>query len=411
MSIKKLYFIKSHKKTKYNKKQYNKLFIIKICFIIILILYNIFKFLFNIKFFFNNIIFIISYLNKQIEYYNIQKLLLLYNNNKEIIKKYERINIPKISIISPIYNSEKYILRFMKSIRNQNFIDIEIILVDDCSFDNSVSKIEKYAIEDERIILIKNKRNKGTFVTRNIGVLFSKGKYIILPDPDDCLSKNMLKAIYSIAEKSNYEVIRFNSFLTSKREIVYHQFLKKLENKKVFQPELSTYIFYGFNELLIIDCYLSNKFFRKEVFIKALNYLPKKYLNMYNIYQEDQLMNYIIYRIAKSYFFFKKIGYYYIKNFESITSNKLFGKSELIIKCRLLFLNIVYENSKHTKYEKDMTNHLLSILIQFSNAKQMVKNIRQKEIMIYFYNLINKFLECKFINKENKYILKTIKNL
>jgi cellulose synthase/poly-beta-1,6-N-acetylglucosamine synthase-like glycosyltransferase len=134
--------------------------------------------LFNIKFFFNNIIFIISYLNKQIEYYNIQKLLLLYNNNKEIIKKYERINIPKISIISPIYNSEKYILRFMKSIRNQNFIDIEIILVDDCSIDNSVSKIEKYAIEDERIILIKNKRNKGTFVTRNIGVLFSKGKYI-----------------------------------------------------------------------------------------------------------------------------------------------------------------------------------------------------------------------------------------
>ena len=127
MSIKKLYFIKSHKKTKYNKKQY-KLFIIKICFIIILILYNIFKFLFNIKFFFNNIIFIISYLNKQIEYYNIQKLLLLYNNNKEIIKKYERINIPKISIISPIYNSEKYILRFMKSIRNQNFIDIEILL-------------------------------------------------------------------------------------------------------------------------------------------------------------------------------------------------------------------------------------------------------------------------------------------
>ena len=129
MSIKKLYFIKSHKKTKYNKKQYNKLFIIKICFIIILILYNIFKFLFNIKFFFNNIIFIISYLNKQIEYYNIQKLLLLYNNNKEIIKKYERINIPKISIISPIYNSEKYILRFMKSIRNQNFIDIEILFL------------------------------------------------------------------------------------------------------------------------------------------------------------------------------------------------------------------------------------------------------------------------------------------
>ena len=57
-----------------------------------------------------------------------------------------------------------------------------------------------------------------------------------------------------------------------------------------------------------------------------------------------------------------------------------------------------------------MTNHLLSILFLFSNPEQMIKNIRQKEIMIYFYNLINKFLDCKFINNENKYILNTIKN-
>jgi hypothetical protein len=84
-------------------------------------------------------------------------------------------------------------------------------------------------------------------------------------------------------------VIRFNSFLTATKKKAYHPFLKKLENRKVFQPELSTYIYYGFNELLITDASLSNKFFRKEVFIKALNYLPKKYINMYNIFLEDSL--------------------------------------------------------------------------------------------------------------------------
>jgi hypothetical protein len=119
-------------------------------------------------------------------------------------------------------------------------------------------------------------------------------------------------------------------------------------------------------------------------------------------------MIYIILRIAKSYFFFKKIGYYYIKNFESIT-NTLFDKSELILKCRLLHLNIVYENSKHTKYEKDMSNYLLSNLIQFLSRKQKVENIKQKDIMQYFFNLINKFIDSKFINKENKYILKKYK--
>ena len=129
---------------------------------------------------------------------------------------------------------------------------------------------------------------------------------------------------------------------------------------------------------------------------------------MYNIFGEDSLMNYIILRIAKSFFFLKKIGYYYIKNFESITNN-LFDKSELILKCRLLHLNIVYENSKHTKYEKDMSNLVLSNLIQFLSRKQTVKKIKQKDIMQYFFNLINKFIDSKFINKENKYILKNYK--
>ena len=110
---------------------------------------------------------------------NIEKLILLYkNSNSKKIKKFKKCNIPKISVISPIYNSEKYILRFLRSIQNQNFLEIEIILVDDCSNDNSVFLIEKYIKEDERIILIKNKINKGTFITRNLGVLFSKSKYI-----------------------------------------------------------------------------------------------------------------------------------------------------------------------------------------------------------------------------------------
>ena len=80
-----------------------------------------------------------------------------------------------------------------------------------------------------------------------------------------------------------------------------------------------------------------------------------------------------------------------------------------MIKCRLLQLNIVYENSKHTKYEKDMPNFLLSQLIGTLNKKQIFKNIKQKEIMKYFYYVINKFLDCKFINNENKYILKEYK--
>ena len=81
--------------------------------------------------------------------------------NKKKIKSHQE---PKISIISPIYNRAQFILRFLRSIQNQFFDDIEIILVDDFSTDNSVKLIEKYQKEDERIILLKHNKNKGTFI-------------------------------------------------------------------------------------------------------------------------------------------------------------------------------------------------------------------------------------------------------
>ena len=84
--------------------------------------------------------------------------------------------IPKISIISPIYNRGKYILRFLRSIQNQYFDNIEIIFVDDFSSDNSVELIKNYQFEDERIILIEHNKNKGTLISRNDGALISKGE-------------------------------------------------------------------------------------------------------------------------------------------------------------------------------------------------------------------------------------------
>lgn len=58
-------------------------------------------------------------------------------------------------------------------------------MIDDCSKDNSIRIVESYKNKDNRIRLIKNKQNKGTFISRNIGIIYSKGKYLIVPDPDD----------------------------------------------------------------------------------------------------------------------------------------------------------------------------------------------------------------------------------
>ena len=199
-------------------------------------------------------------------YFEFQKLenYLQLCNNMNIakinnIKKYKEINNPEISIISPIFNRERYLRRFLNSIHSQSFYSIEIVLIDDCSKDNSVKYIKDHSKNDNRIKIITNKKNKGTFINRNIAVLFSKGKYIIFPDPDDILYKKVLNFCYKFAEKYNYEMIRFNLYM-GKKDISFGNIIKEMKNRPIYQPELSTYSFYGNNELQIIDLCLINKF-------------------------------------------------------------------------------------------------------------------------------------------------------
>jgi len=142
--------------------------------------------------------------------YNLKLFLNFCSNPNTKIRNFKIRRNPKISIISPIYNNEKFLMKFLKNLQYQNLKDIEIILVDDFSKDNSTKIIKQFQRKDKRIFLIKNRKNKGTFIARNIGVLFSKGKYINIPDSDDILSKDILKNSYRLAKRFNYDIIRFN---------------------------------------------------------------------------------------------------------------------------------------------------------------------------------------------------------
>ena len=226
-----------------------------------------------------------SFIDYQKEYRNIE-YFLKFSYNKKFNKKKKNYE-PKISVISPLFNSERYILRFLKNIQFQNFKNIEIILIDDNSRDKTKKIIEEYQKEDERIILLKNKNNKGTFICRNLGVSFSKGKYIIIPDPDDIISRNILVICYKYAEKFNYEIILFNRYIGNNR-VVFNKFYIKNEKKPIYQPELSTYIFYENNQLRIIDYFITNKLIKKEIFMKALNSLNNYYFKFILNFQKIQ---------------------------------------------------------------------------------------------------------------------------
>ena len=87
--------------------------------------------------------------------------------------------------------------------------DIEILLVDDCSSDNSIEIIKQLQKEDSRIKLIKNKNTIGTLYTRSIGALNAKGKYIMPLDNDDLFINDIFIKCYEEAEKNNLDIIEF----------------------------------------------------------------------------------------------------------------------------------------------------------------------------------------------------------
>jgi glycosyltransferase involved in cell wall biosynthesis len=356
-----------------------------------------------------NIYLFISYLKDKIRFKKIE----IYSKKCEIIrilKNNRDITQPKISIISPVYNREKFILRFIWSIQQQTFNDVEIIFVDDNSSDKSIYLIKKYMKNDKRIKLIKNRKNRGTFKARNIGALYSKGKYVIIPDPDDILCNNILRICYKYAEKYKYDFIRFNIYLGNGK-LLLKNLIKNLEGAIVYQPELSTYIFYGTGKIKEIDFYITNKFIRKKIYIKALNSLNNFYSNIYMIHMEDQIMNILIYRISKIYYYINIIGYRYIKSKESITS-KLILFTELELKFIFFYLKFIYEFSKNTKFEKDMANHLFSSFYNGSDIKNKISLLVFNKDKLYFYDsIINMYLNCTFIDNDNKLLLKKLKNI
>ena len=113
---------------------------------------------------------------------------------------------PKISIVVPIFNQEKYITLCLESILKQSFKDFELILVNDGSTDNSLSICKQYALKDQRIIII-DKKNEGVTKARKDGFLKARGKYTSYIDSDDYLADNALETLYTIAEDNDADLV------------------------------------------------------------------------------------------------------------------------------------------------------------------------------------------------------------
>ncbi|MEG1410455.1 MAG: glycosyltransferase family 2 protein [Terrisporobacter sp.] len=108
-----------------------------------------------------------------------------------------------VSIITPVYNSAEFIEETIISVQNQTYANWELLLIDDCSKDDSAAIIEKYRVKDDRIKYIKMEKNSGAAVTRNFGLKTSKGRFIAFVDSDDLWESDKLEKQVTYMLKEN----------------------------------------------------------------------------------------------------------------------------------------------------------------------------------------------------------------
>ena len=120
------------------------------------------------------------------------------------------MNKPKVSIVVPIYNVEKYFSRCMDSLLSQTLTDIEFILVDDVSPDHCPSMCDEYAQQDNRVKVIHKKKNEGFGFARNTGLEIANGEYITFVDSDDYVMPDAYRKLYSLAMDKRVDVVYFS---------------------------------------------------------------------------------------------------------------------------------------------------------------------------------------------------------
>ncbi len=134
---------------------------------------------------------------------------------------------PKISIIVPVYNVEKYLDRCMNSIINQTMNEIEIILVDDKSPDNCPRLCDEYAKQDSRIKVIHKNKNEGLGYARNTGLDIATGEYIAFVDSDDFVTVDLCEKLYLTAKHNDADVVYGG--------VYYYYDEKKIKTRKNFK--------------------------------------------------------------------------------------------------------------------------------------------------------------------------------
>ena len=301
---------------------------------------------------------------------------------------------PKISVIIPIYNGGKYLNFSLKSVQNQKMKEIEIIIIDDNSSDDSIQIIHNYMRNDKRIKLIENKVNRKILFCKSIGVLNSKGKYIIELDQDDMFIRNdAFNFIYYESEKYGLDILKF-------RHITGNDFFQKFKTKNyiddtiqiIKQPELKLSMFKNY------ICLLWGNLIRADLYKKVIYNIWPIIINYKIVFQEDYLITFFALIYAKKYMKTRNRFLFHFKNKKSASKGFVNNPEYL--------LSIIFAGNIFYDYYIDYNPQDFPILMNYINYLNKDLEKTKKFFPSLFNFFIGKILSNEYLTNEYKYDLK-----
>lgn len=220
-----------------------------------------------------------------------------------------------ISIIIPIYNTEKYLSRCIQSILDQTNENLEVILVDDGSIDHSGKICDEYALKDPRIKVI-HKENGGLVSARKAGIQIASGEYIGFVDSDDWIEQDMYQTLCDTAKGENADIVVegiIDDFagecIASCNQVAEGRYQTPEEREKIYKNMICCMEFFGIG----IQPYLCNKIFRREIVEQYMTRIPLSVQ-----VGEDAAAVYPMLVMAKSIIVLKTMHYHYCHHADSM---------------------------------------------------------------------------------------------
>ena len=299
---------------------------------------------------------------------------------------------PKISIIVPVYNSEKYLKQCIESILNQTFTDFELILIDDGSTDNSSDICDEFAKIDPRIV-VRHKENGGICSARNLGLDIARGDYIGFSDCDDLMNKYMYEVLYKSLIKENAEMSCCYC-TTESEEFDYN---KVFENKSIIVDKEFIYRnLYGISKNDYQYMPMWNKLMRRELFYE---------IRFDDNGAEDLNITNKLFNLSKKIVLVNSELYCWRQHYESVTHRRFNKRNLEILNTYINCYKYLIENSKEEYAHMCLYKWVkVALNSRYNSKKTRFENEVKFTVNKQFKEYYGVFLRSNFIGVKEKFI-------